>query len=323
MITDKFNGVTDWRSDLYNQNLIHGVIDWCRWAMLKIGGFQNVLVSHGTGIYGGELSRLRLVDDPNYTNGQVWESARADWVWETGIGYSVEPKFASGVYVNSTFYPTASTTGTYAHHINFPLGRVVFNSAISTNSVVKADYSYRSVAFGKSKEVWFQELLYDSFKVERDDFLTSSGSHSQLAQARRQLPAVGMELVTRRQYVPYEIGGGQYINQDMLMYILAENETDRDQLVDILANQDGRTIWIPNRAWMKASANYPLDLDYRGSPVASPMQFPEIIAATGDGGFAWNKVLLGNTTVQLMQTVNSWLYRAVVRTTFSAVFENI
>jgi hypothetical protein len=261
------------------------------------------------------MARLRPVQDPNYTDGQVWEALRSDWVWEKGVTYSgVAPIVASGVSVSGVFYPK-STVGTGQHTINFPLGRVIFNQAINLNSIVQTDYCYRAVSFVQSKTQWFTQLLYNSFKAQRSDFLSPSGGYSHLAQARRQMPAVGLELVNRRPSQPYELGSlAQNVNQDVLFYIVAENDSDRDQLIDILAGQIDKIFWLPDRAKMKADARYPMTLDYNGSPVSSPMYYPELINT-----FAGIKTRVEATSAQTMDTINGWLYRGVVRITFGAI----
>ena len=55
------------------------------WGLLSIGGWTNI-ESPTSGAFGGNFATLRAVSDPAYTDGQVWESARKDWVWETGMG---------------------------------------------------------------------------------------------------------------------------------------------------------------------------------------------------------------------------------------------
>jgi len=320
---EKFDGVTDWRKDGFNENLQYGVTAWSKWSMLNIGGFENVLKSQASGLYGGHPAILRLADDPRYTSGQVWEGIRSDWVWETGISYGVQPQFCSGVYVDDSFKTTATEVGAYAHHIDFPRGRVVFDTPISTTADVRADYSFRIPTIGNAKEPWFQELLYGSLKVHRSDFPSTSGSHSQLPESRRSMPTVGVELSNRIRYVPYQLGGGQALLQDILLYVLAENKEERDKLLDIFANQNNKVIWLPDRGLMKANTQFPVDIDVQGRPVTNPMQYPDIIAPTGNGGFRNGNIMFHNTQSEIMQTTNDWLYRGVVRFTCEAIFENI
>jgi hypothetical protein len=133
------------------------------------------------------------------------------------------------------------------------------------------------------------------------------------------MPTVGLELSNRRGYKPYQIGGGQFIYQDVLLYVLAENKEDRDKLLDILSNQ----IILPDRSLMKESAQFPVDIDVQGRPVSNPMEYPSIVAPTGDGGFRWTQIQLRDGQNQVMQTTNNWLYRGVVRFTCEAIIENI
>ena len=83
------------------------------WGLLGIGGFSNVSIPT-SGAYGGTFDRLRLVDDPSYTLGQVWEGPRKDWVWESGVEYSTQPTELTGGDVESTLYGTGEAT--YGHH---------------------------------------------------------------------------------------------------------------------------------------------------------------------------------------------------------------
>lgn len=319
-----FKGVSSLNRDLLCQNLLYGLIDWLRWSTLQIGGYQNVAIGSASGLYGGDYSRLRLVKDPNFADGRVWEGFRSDWVWETGIYYTPQPTVASGVVVGGTLYPTASTTGNYAHYIDYRRGRVVFDSAIATTSVVQANFAHRTVNYVRATEPWFQELMFDSYKIDRTDYLiSSSGQWGQLSSTRRTLPVVGIELVNRQGFKGYELGGGQYVYQDVIFYVMADNEDDKNQLVDILSMQNGKCIYMFNRGLLKESANYPYDLDYRGVPVDSPLQYTQLVAPTGDGGYRWRTAKFTNTKSDSMQAVNSWLYRGYVRTTCEIIMGDI
>src|SRR5688572_20121040 len=61
------------------------------WALLLLGNWTNIdysLAGPNTTLPGNsDPAKLRLVDDPAYTSGQVWEGYRKDWVWEQGINY--------------------------------------------------------------------------------------------------------------------------------------------------------------------------------------------------------------------------------------------
>jgi hypothetical protein len=105
----------------------------------------------------------------------------------------------------------------------------------------------------------------------------------------------------------------------MIFYVVAENEAERNQIVDILAQQGNRSIWIYNLGLLQESANYPVDLDINGYPVDNPYCFPQLIAPTGDGGFQYRKVHLADMRIQSMQTINKALYLGTLRCTFEAI----
>lgn len=313
-----FKGTTNVHYDHYNQNLLYGLMSFLRWASLEAGGYQNVNANNASGVLGGDFSRLRPVADPNYTDGQVWEGFRADWIWETGS--SASPTINSGVYVGGSWYPTDSTVGTYAHYVNFPAGRIVFNSAIDTSSVVKASFAHRYPTIVKASEHWLREIAFDSFHVERDDYLTAdSGMWSQPNAVRRQLPCVGVHLYGRPGLRPYELGGAQWVEQGVELYVIAQDNSFVDQWIDILTIENDRTVWLPNRKRMKDDPNYPLDLDYRGSPVSNPMTYPQLIQPTGEGGFGWTNALWKDTTAQKLAGMPDGLFAANIRLTFEVV----
>jgi hypothetical protein len=60
-----------------------------------------------------------------------------------------------------TTYGTGDAT--YAHHYNYPLGRVVFDTAVSTTSAVKLEYSYRNVqTYIADQAPWWDEIQQES-----------------------------------------------------------------------------------------------------------------------------------------------------------------
>ena len=124
----KVNNVGD---SLLNSEIENNIKWYLDWGLLGIGGWSDVSIPT-PGAYGGTFDSLRPVQDPAYTDGQVWETARKDWVWETGTAWSGSevPVQISGTYVNSVLYGTGDAT--YGHHYDYPLGRVIFDSPIDT-----------------------------------------------------------------------------------------------------------------------------------------------------------------------------------------------
>jgi hypothetical protein len=138
-----FNKVEHIGQTLLSSELENNLKWYLDYGLLGIGGWSNVNIPEA-GPYGGNYDRLRPVNDPSYSDGQVWESSRKDWVWETGSPYSgYDPIQISGVYINSTIRTTGEVG--YEHHYDYPLGRVVFDSAISQSETVQIEYSHRNV----------------------------------------------------------------------------------------------------------------------------------------------------------------------------------
>lgn len=303
------------------------------WGLLEIGGFTNISISPSLasstqilssntnlltstfgqlGAYGGTFNKLRLVDDPSYNLGQVWEGARKDWVWETGLTYDHQPINISGVYIDGSFYGTGDVT--YSHHYNYPLGRIIFDSAIPTNSNVELNYSYRSVqTYIADQAPWWDEIQYDSYRVD-DPTLDSvgSGNWQILANHRVQLPAVIIEAVPRRSFRPYEMGNvSNYVYQDILFHVMAESRWFRNQLLDIISFEKDRTIWLYDNNLVADVTGYPLD--YRGMRVGSNM-YPDLV-----DNYRFKKARFYNMTVAEMQSPTSRLHRGVVRATLEIV----
>ena len=95
----KFSKVSNIGDTLLSSEIENNLKWFLDWSLLGIGGWSNVNIPT-SGAYGGTFDKLRLVNDPSYTNGQVWEGARKDWVWETGSSYEgYDPIQISGVYL--------------------------------------------------------------------------------------------------------------------------------------------------------------------------------------------------------------------------------
>lgn len=318
----RFKAITNVHYDQYNANLLYGLMGFLRHASLEAGAFQNISYSNASGILGGDFSRMRLVADPNYTDGQVWEAFRGDWIWETGTALS--PSINSGVFVNDVWSNTSTDTGDNAHYVDFPRGRAVFTTAISTSSVVKASFAHRVPSIVKASDNWLRELMFDSVHVERSDFLSSSsGMWDQPYDVRRQLPIVGISLVNRRGFEPYELGSAQWVHQAVDIYVVSQDNNFVNQWIDILTMQNDRTVWLPNRKLMQEDATYPQDLDFRGVPVSGAKPYPQLIQPTGEGGFGWTNAIWEDTTAEKIDGLPDGMYAAAIHATFTVVLPSI
>jgi len=283
------------------------------WGLLEVGGFSNV-TNASSGAYGGGYARLRAVDDPSFTNGQVWESARKDWVWESGLDFSTSPIDISGVYIGTGFYESGDAT--HAHHYNYPLGRVVFDTAIANTSVVELNYSYRNIqTYVADQAGWFDELQYNSYRIDDTTFHNiGSGNWQVLSANRVQMPAVVIEATSRRSFKPYEMGTvGSYVYQDILFHILSESRWWRNQLVDIISLDKDRTIWLYDNNSIEAITGYPLD--HRGMRVGgSALMYKDLV-----DDHRYKKARFFNMAVTEMESFSSRLHRATVRATMEII----
>jgi hypothetical protein len=239
-----FKDIAHYGSTTLTDELAHNIAAWIENGLQNIGAYTNITINT-SGVYGGDFSRLRSVQDPYYTNGKVWESARSNWVYATGILYSPAPIRISGVYVNGAFQP-ATGIGTYAHNYDYINGRVIFDTATTVTGVVRLEYSYKNVHVSTSDVTWFRQIQLDSLRVDSSHFLyRGSGVWNTLAQSRVQLPAVVVEATTRANFPRgLELGGGHYKHQDVLLHVLAEHPSDRNRLCDIFTHQKDKKIYI-------------------------------------------------------------------------------
>ena len=314
-ISTTFNHVAQVGNTLLNSELESNLKSYLDWGMLGIGGWFNVEIPT-SGAWGGTFDQLRLVDDPAYTLGQVWESPRKDWVWETEVEYTgASPIDISGVYINSTLKTTGDAT--YGHHYNYPLGRVVFDSAIPTTSTVQLEYSYRNVqTYIADQAPWWDELQYNSMRVD-DSTLSqvSSGNWGILANHRVQMPAVVVEAVPRRTYQPYELGcSNNFITQDVLFHIVAESRWWRNQLVDIISLQKDHTVMLYDSDKLADSGAFPLD--YRGMVVDTSKNYSGIVNTPS---YQYTSARITNMAVTEMESYNSRLYEGTVRASFEVI----
>ena len=307
-------GYTNYSDELLTSQIENNVLAFFQWGLLGLGAFTNIN-RPTSGVFGGSFHTLRRVDDPAYSGGQVWETVRKDWVWETGVTFTgLQPIQISGVYVSGNYY--ASGDAQFSHYYNYPLGRVIFSSPISSGAPVTMDYSFRNVQVYKEDDApWFKEIQYRSFHTENTQIQQfASGDFSTLANHRVQLPAIVLQPVPRRSFEPYEMGKGkQWVFQDMLFHVIAENAYDRNRLIDIISVNDDKVIWMFDVNTILQSGFYPLD--YRGSLVSNPKMYPELV-----DNYRYKIMTFENMVVSEVESLNIYLYRATIRTTLRVLF---
>ena len=313
-INTTFKNVNNIADDLLLNILESNFKTYLDWSFLNIGGWFDVgLVT--SGIYGiNQHSKLLLVDDPAYNEGEVWQGIRKDWVWETGVVFgSGSPINISGVYIDNAF--NAYSSGDFI--IDYPLGRVVFDTAIDVDSVVKLNYSYRYVqTYRSSDSPWFNVLQFASYETNNLDISrTEDGDWSIGGQHRIQMPAIVIEPLAKSRSRPYEIGNNNLIiEQDIAFHVLAENRNDRNKLLDILRLQQDSVIVLYDTNAIAQNDLYPLN--YNGDRKNNPIMYPDMV-----GQYGWRKCWIKNVNIFEIDSVHPLLYMGMVRATVEIISE--
>jgi len=310
-IDTKFKGINNISQDLLLNILEANFKMYLDWAFLNIGAWFDVSANQNT-IYGvNRHSKLLPVEDPAYANGRVWQGIRKDWVWETGINYNnTSPLGISNISVNSN---TITKNGNFI--INYPLGRIIFNTPQSLTSDIQLSYSYRFIQVHRSSESpWFNILQFSSFNTSNNDIqLTDEGEWAIGGQHRIQLPCIVIEPVSRSRSRPYEIGNNLlWLEQDIAFYVLAENKNDRNKLLDILRLQQDVTLQLFDTNLIAQNDNYPLTYD--GDIKNNPLMYPDIIQT-----YPWRKCFIKNISLFEIDSPNPNLHQGMVRATLEVI----
>ena len=311
----QFAGIQNYGDPLVSDVLETSVLMFMQNAFLNIGAFTNVNIPTGTyptgiGSHSYEPYKMRLSRDPRYTSGKAWEGIRSDWVWESQISYNTQPIQISGVFVNDVYYPNTSV-GTNGFKINYPEGKIIFNTPLPANSVVKCAHSYRNVRVASSETNWFQAVQFNSFRGDDPQFVQKgSGTWDVLALNRIQLPAIVLECLPAVSAKPYELGSIQRVHyQDIFMHIIAENSWDRRQLHDIIVNQYQKRIAGIRKKNLLSDNRYPLTFD--GDIAPSGLQYKGII-----DNYFWQPITIERIKSQ-EQIIAPPMFGATLRVTFS------
>lgn len=287
------------------------VIDFIDWGLIDNGGYFNISIP-SSGAYGGNYHRLRPVIDTRYTNGQVWEGYRKNWVWESGLTNNPQPIKISGVYVNGDFKPTSGIA--YPHTINYPLGRVVFNTAIPTSSVVSLEYSTKYVQVYDINNIeGLRQVQYGSFRIDDSTFFSPSGNWTIPSENRVQLPSVGISVAGHESYKPLQIGGGQYKYNDVFAYIFSEEDNIGLRLADYLSQQKEKVINLYDLNRMNTESR--VQLNSNGSIVDGCKTYYQLVQPSSDGGYAYKTLYFKDAQVMAGQWVNPNLYYSLVKFT--------
>jgi hypothetical protein len=314
-----FMGVPNIGSVLILNELENNYKSFLDHGFLSLGGFTNVNIPT-TNISNFDLHILKPTTDKNTASNTVWQAPRKDWIYETNTAYSgLSPINISGVYVNSNFYPGPTGNATLGYKINYPEGKIIFNSGLSPSSVVQLEYSFRSVQVYKMEEFpYWKEIQHRSLENKTGFAFTDKGTFSINPENRVQLPAVVIESIAASNNKPFRLGDKSLIiEQDMLLHVLADNPKEKNNIVDILRLQEDRFIWLYNTNNVVKSGVYPLNYD--GSKNTNSLSYFEIV---NNPNYQWIKCRISDVSISDMNFVNIRMYGSVVRITNEIIYTN-
>jgi hypothetical protein len=263
-------GLSDYGDHSNIEILRQSIVSWLDWGFLTAGAYFNIVLPT-SGEYGGDFSKLRYVDQPAYTNGQVWQATRSNFVWESGTSKGT-PIQISGVYVDGVL----NTSG---YSINYPDGTVTFDTAISTSSVVQLEHSVKHIQVtDMDRTSLFKQGQYESYRVDRFD-QAQSGEWSQFSSTREQLPLIVIDVAPQRTAKGFEIGNSILeTDTEIICHIITETPSDCDRIADILSQQQDSKIYLADINQMADSGV--VILDWAGNITGTTMTYPEIVAET-------------------------------------------
>jgi hypothetical protein len=251
----KLKGFSSVFDTTITNEIADNLVEFFDWGLLNKGNFFNVNLNE-------EDSLLKTIENPNFENEQVWKGNHANWVWQSGIDFNgSSPILISGVHINDTFYPL-NTSGVYSHYIDYRNGCVIFNQAISPTSNVKVEHSYK----------WINVEYSESNQLRT---VTENSNQENFPELTAKLPIIAIEPLVERKHSGYQLGGGQILKTTVLFHCIAENDTTRNILLDIVSFQNDKSIYFFNSTQIAQNGDFPID--YKGTPIPGALNYKELV----------------------------------------------
>lgn len=315
-----FVGVDSIGYPLMLNELQNNYKSFLEWGFLNIGSFTNVNIPTEN-IKGFDLHKLKPVNDKNFAPGTVWQAPRKDWVYESDITYNgTTPIEIDGIFVNSTFYPAPTGNTDLSYRINYPEGKIIFSTPISTTSSVELNYSYKNIQIYKIEEFpYWKEIQHRSLENKTGfDLSDNKGDFSIDSEHRMQLPIVVIEIVARSSSKPFHLGDiSQIWEQDILLHIVSDNPTEKNNIVDVIRLQKDRIIYLyKTKNIIENNINL---LNYDGSKNLNGQNYSIII---NNPNYRWIESRIKEINISDIYYMNMRLYGAVVRLTSEFIIVN-
>lgn len=308
---EKFTGVSSINDYLLLSNIENNLKTFLDWGFLNIGGFINVGSTANT--FNSDPNKLALVQDPNYTNGQVWQTKYHDWVYDSVTFGSSTPTLISAVNVDGS--PVSSSD----YILDYVNSRIIFNTAISSSSDVTMNYSYRWIQIHKSSSnlVWWKQFQND-VADDVSQFNQNTGEYAIFAQNRVQMPSIVIEPVAKGTSEPYRLGDKSLVvDQDIILHVIATSPAHRNSILDIIRLQEDKVIWLYDTNKLVSDGVLPFNFD--GSLNSSKISYDTMMANTD---YQWKTCHLKDFVVSEVES--KYIYEeAKIRITCEIIFDDL
>jgi len=307
-----FQGVGNISQDLLLNIVEANFKTYFDWAFLDLGAWFDAEVGEYT-INSSTVQQAQLlpVADEAYTDGQVWQGIRKDWVFESGCHTTMNPVQISGLTVDGAFHSYPG--GDFA--VNYPDGRVVFDTPMGIGATVLMNYSYRAVQVYRASDApWFSELQYSSFNNSNPDIQRmEDGNWSIAGNSRIQLPAIIIDPISRSNSIPYEMGSRELvISQDIGFHVIAETKNERNKLLDILRLQQGLTLDLYDTNDVAQAETFPLGPNLDKNP--SGLMYPDLVS-----NYHYTKCYLKTVNLYEIRSISPNLHQGLARATVEII----
>lgn len=307
----KFNYVGDLNENLQINTVEENIKNFLDYGLLSIGGFININVS-GSGLYNSTLNRLKPNSDPAYKPNTVWQTSKADWVWETGISYTgYSPVNISGIKVNNVFYAAPTGSGSLSYSLDYANGMITFSKAQTSTAVIEMNYSYKWCKVLKASDTEGSRVLQLLSYKSLNDNTKIDANHNIT------LPCMIVESIPRNKETPYELGSLiSYRQQDILIHIYTELDAHRKNLMDILRLQKEKSLLLFDINKVVNSGVYGLLANGNRNP--SGLNYGQIVS---NPNYVWNTLHIKDVNfVEFNQNPNSSFFWCIVRLTTETIY---
>jgi hypothetical protein len=348
---EKFSGIKHIGDHLFLSQIENNIKGFLDWGFLNIGGFINVS-RPDKNIHGNPLAKLKPTEDPNFSNGQVWQTMRKDWIWEHDVVYSrcidnplpsgtisiatpcplsilpltpcpesniesISPILIDGLYINNTFYPI-NTVGSFSYKVDYINSRIIFNSPIPLSSVVEMEYSYRWLqVYNYDNAQWWRQLQYQTDSNIQHFNQLNKGDFSILSNNRVQLPAIIIETVARGLSRPWQMGDKSLImKQEIVLHIVSETMADRNKILDILRLQQDKIIRMYDTNLVIKYGIQPFLID--GTLNVNRLKYDDLIMC---GLYKWNSARLIDIFASEVESFSPFFSESNVKLTVEIIFD--